>query len=107
VAEEKDKKAKKKELTTVQRRKLSPRKRVRQNVKRNARNRARKEEIKIKTKAFAAALAKGDVADAEQKLREATATLMSVGTKSTMHRKTAARKRSRLALRLNAAKAKA
>lgn len=106
MAEEKDKKAKK-ELTKVQRRKLSPRKRIRQNIKRNARNRARKEEVKIKTKAFAAALAKGDVADAEQKLRDATATLMSVATKSTMHRKTAARKRSRLALRLNAAKAKA
>jgi small subunit ribosomal protein S20 len=107
VAEEKKDKKAKKELTTVQRRKLSPRKRVRQNVKRNARNRARKEEIKIKTKAFAAALASGNVADAEGKLREVTATLMSVGTKSTMHRKTAARKRSRLALRLNAAKAKA
>lgn len=109
MADEETKKKEKKDprtsLTHQQRRKLSPRKRERQNEKRNARNRARKEEIKIETKAFTAALAKGDAPAAEKAYRELSSTLDRVKFKSTMHKNTASRRRSRLAKRLNALKA--
>ena len=104
-AEGDKKKKAKKELTHQQRRKLSPRKRERQNATRNARNRARKEEIKLELKAFTAAVTKGDAAGAEKAFREVVSTMDRVKLKSTMHRNTAARKSSRLAKRLNALKA--
>jgi small subunit ribosomal protein S20 len=99
-----DKKAKKKEMTPQQRRKLSPEKRERQNEKRNARNRARKEDLKIKTKAFQTAVASGDVTAAEKALTGVVKKLDRVKFKSTVHKNTAARRRSRLTKRLNALK---
>jgi small subunit ribosomal protein S20 len=81
---------------------LSAKKRVRQNAKRRARNRARKELIKDQVKAFNAALAGGDLNKAEQELRKATQRLDRVAAKGTIHKKTAARRRSRLTLKLNA-----
>jgi small subunit ribosomal protein S20 len=84
---------------------LSAKKRVRQNIKRRARNRARKELIKDQVKSFTAALGSGDFAKAETELRAATRRLDKVAAKNTIHKNTAARKRSRLARRLNAAKA--
>jgi small subunit ribosomal protein S20 len=86
---------------------LSAKKRIRQNEKRRARNRARKDVIKNETKAFNAALVKGDVTVASKALNELVSTLDRVKTKSTLHRNTAARRRSRLAKKLNALKAKA
>jgi small subunit ribosomal protein S20 len=105
VADEEKKKKEKKVLTAVQRRKLSPRKRERQNEKRNARNRARKEDLKSKTKAFAAAIASGNVGEAEKSLKAVVQKLDRVKFKSTVHKNTAARKRSRLTKKLNALKA--
>lgn len=84
---------------------LSAKKRVRQNEKRNARNRARKEQIKIQVKSFAAALHGGDMAQAETELRKAVSKLDKVAAKNTIHKNTAARRRSRLTKKLNAAKA--
>lgn len=84
---------------------LSAKKRVRQAAKRAARNRARRQKIKVETKAFNAAVAGNDVAKAEEAFRTVVSTMMRVSGKSTMHRKTAARRRSKLARRLNALKA--
>ena len=84
---------------------ISAKKRVRQNLKRRARNRWRKEQLKEQVKSFSAALAGGDLAKAEQELRATTQKLDRIATKGTIHKNTAARKRSRLTKRLNAAKA--
>ncbi len=86
---------------------LSAKKRVRQNLKRRARNRARKEVIKDQVKGFSTAIVGGDFAKAETELRKVTQKLDRVAGKGTIHKNTAARKRSRLTLQLNAAKAKA
>jgi small subunit ribosomal protein S20 len=85
---------------------LSAKKRVRQNLKRRARNRARKEQIKESVKGFTAALATGKLDVAETEYRKASQKLDRVAGKGTIHKNTAARKRSRLAKRLNAARAK-
>ena len=86
---------------------LSAKKRVRQNLKRRARNRARKEMIKDQVKAFSSAVTGGDFGKAETELRKVTQRLDRVAGKGTIHKNTAARKRSRLTRQLNAAKAKA
>jgi small subunit ribosomal protein S20 len=85
---------------------LSAKKRVRQNAKRNARNKARKELLKNETKAFNAAVIKGDVDAASKALNQLVSSLDRIKTKSTLHRNTAARRRSRLTKKLNALKSK-
>ena len=84
---------------------LSAKKRVRQSLKRRARNRARKDQIKEQVKAFTAALASGDAKKAEAEYRKVSQRLDRVASKHTIHKNTAARRRSRLAKRLNAMKA--
>ncbi len=86
---------------------LSAKKRVRQNIAARARNRARKAQIRTEVKTFDAALTAGDFAKAEQQLRKVAQRLDRVASKNTIHKNAAARRRSRLARRLNAAKAKA
>lgn len=86
---------------------LSAKKRIRQNVKARARNRARKEQIKLQTKSFTAALGKGDSAAAVTEFQKLSSRLDKVASKNTIHKNAAARKKSRLAKRLNALKAKA
>ena len=81
---------------------LSAKKRIRQNIKARARNRARKDQIKLQTKSFLSALHAGDVAKAETELRKTVQRLDRVASKHTIHKNTAARKRSRLTKRLNA-----
>jgi small subunit ribosomal protein S20 len=83
---------------------LSAKKRVRQNLKRRAQNRARKVVIKEQVKSFTAAMASGDLAKAATELNKATSALDRVAVKGTIHRKAASRKRSRLTKQLNAAK---
>jgi small subunit ribosomal protein S20 len=85
---------------------LSAKKRVRQNTKRKMINRARKSRIKTLTKRFEAALAGGDVKAASEQYKLVVKKLDKTAATSTMHKKTAARKKSRLARRLNALKAK-
>jgi small subunit ribosomal protein S20 len=70
-------------------------------------NRARKSRVKKQIKRFEAALAGGDAATAAEQFRLAAQRLDKVASTSTMHKRTAARKKSRLAKRLNALKAKA
>jgi small subunit ribosomal protein S20 len=84
---------------------LSAKKRVRQTLKRRARNRARKDTIKDQTKTFVAAITAGDFGKAETELRKTVKRLDQVASKNTIHKNTAARRRSRLTKRLNAAKA--
>ena len=84
---------------------LSAKKRIRQNIKRRARNRARKAELKEDIKGFSAALTHGDFKKAEAELGKVSSRLDRVAAKGTIHKNTAARKRSRLARRLNAARA--
>ena len=83
---------------------LSAKKRIRQNEKNKARNKARKVAIKDQTKLFSAALTGGDVATAEGELNKLTRQLDRTAAKHTIHKKAASRKRSRLTKRLNAVK---
>ena len=84
---------------------LSAKKRIRQTAKRNARNRARKAQIKDAVKGFTAAVTAGDFDQAEQALRTASSRLDRIADRGTIHKNAAARRRSRLAKQLNAAKA--
>ncbi|MGA2172856.1 MAG: 30S ribosomal protein S20 [Sedimentisphaerales bacterium] len=86
---------------------LSAKKRVRQNIQRKMINRSRKSKVKTQIKRFETALAGGDFKAASEQFRLAVKRLDQVSSTSTMHKKTAARKKSRLAKRLNALKTKA
>ena len=86
---------------------LSAKKRVRQSENRRMINRARKSRVKTQIKKFEAALAGGDAKAAAEQYRNTVKLLDQVSSTSTMHKKTAARKKSRLAKRLNALLAKA
>ena len=86
---------------------LSAKKRVRQSIKRRARNRHRKELIKDGVKSYTAAVAGGALDKAATLLNEAVKRLDKVAAKGTIHKNTAARRRSRLTKRLNAARATA
>jgi small subunit ribosomal protein S20 len=84
---------------------LSAKKRVRQNEKRRARNRFRKDLIKGEVKAFTAALTTGSLDKAAEALKSTVSRLDKIAAKHTIHKNTAARRRSRLTKRLNAARA--
>ena len=81
---------------------LSAKKRIRQSIKRRARNRSRKEAIKIQVKDFMTAIGGQDVAKAKEEFRKTVQRLDKTAAKHTIHKNTASRKRSRLARRLNA-----
>jgi small subunit ribosomal protein S20 len=85
---------------------LSAKKRVRQNEKARATNRARKSQVKTQIKRFEDALSRGDAEAATEQYRLIAGKLDKTAATSTMHKKTAARKKSRLAKRLNNLKAK-
>jgi small subunit ribosomal protein S20 len=86
-------------------RSLSSQKRQRQNVKRAARNKARKSVIKTKVRKVRDAIQARDAATSETALREAVKILDRSANGQTIHRNTAARRKSRLAKQLNALKA--
>ncbi len=85
---------------------LSAKKRVKQNAKRKAINRARKSQVKTQIKHFEAALSSGDVETANEQHRLVASKLDKTASTGTMHKRTAARKKSRLAKQLNGLKAK-
>ena len=85
---------------------LSAKKRVRQNDKRRTINRARKSQVKTQVKRLETALEAGNVEAATAELKATVKKLDKVAATSTMHKKTAARKKSRLTKKLNALKAK-
>lgn len=81
---------------------LSANKRVRQTVKRRERNRDRKREIRLELKTITAAIAGGDKAAATAELKKAQQVIDRVATRGTIHPNTAARRKSKLARRVNA-----
>lgn len=85
---------------------LSAKKRIRQNVKKRGTNRSRKSQVKTQIKHFEGALDTGDIAAAEEQFRLTVQKVDKVASTSAMHKKTAARKKSRMAKKLNALKAK-
>jgi len=85
---------------------LSAKKRVRQNAKKRIINRARKSQIKTQIKHFEEALSSGDVEATNGQYRLVARKLDKTAATSAMHKNTAARKKSRLANKLNALKAK-
>lgn len=86
-------------------RSLQSRKRMRQNAKRQLRNKTRKTVLKSQTRKMTDVLATGDKAASDKQFRALTKLLDQTAAKGTIHRKTAARRKSRLARRLNALKA--
>lgn len=85
---------------------LSAKKRVRQNVKRRALNRVRKSQVKRQIKDFGEALSSGGVEAASEQYRLVVKKLDKTAGTSTMHKRTAARKKSRLARHLNSLRGK-
>ena len=86
---------------------LSAKKRVRQSVKRRLLNRDRKREIRLELKKVQAAIAGGDKAAAVTELKAVQVVLDRIATRGTIHPNTAARRKSRLAKKINALAAKA
>ncbi|MBS3735350.1 MAG: 30S ribosomal protein S20 [Phycisphaerae bacterium] len=82
---------------------LSAKKRIRQNAKRRSRNRRRKDQIKDAVRGFEQALTAGDHDQAAEQLQVCYRKLDQVAAKGTIHKNTAARKKSRLARRLSRA----
>ena len=85
---------------------LSAKKRVKQNAKHRAINRNRKSQVKKQIKQFEDTLTKGDIAAAGEQYKLTAQKLDKTAATSTMHKKTVARKKSRLAKKLNALKTK-
>ena len=85
---------------------LQAKKRAKQNIKSRTTNRARKSQIKTQIKHFETAISNGDAEAASKQYKLVAKKLDKTAATSTMHKKTAARKKSRLAKKLNALKAK-
>lgn len=80
----------------------SAEKRLRQTEKRTAINRSRMSRVRTFVKKVELAIASGDKAAAQSALQQAQPELHRAITKGVMHKNTASRKLSRLALRINA-----
>ena len=79
----------------------SANKRLRQNVKARSVNRWRRGRVKSTVKSFEDAVAAGDLSRAQETYRETTKILDQIAAKGTIHKNTAARRKSRLARQLN------
>jgi small subunit ribosomal protein S20 len=82
---------------------LSAKKRIRQNLKRRGQNRWRKRQVKEAERAFDEALRAGDTDKAAEQLKLVYKRLDQVAAKGTIHKNAAARRKSRLAKRLQQA----
>ena len=80
---------------------LSAKKRIRQNAKRREQNRARKSALKTDVRKLTDAIHDKKVDEARQLFRTVTKRIDQTAAKGTMHRNTAARRKSRLARRVN------
>jgi small subunit ribosomal protein S20 len=86
----------------------SAKKRMRQTVKRTARNRVRKEKLKKAVKSYRSVLATGEAQAIGEELKKVTKAIDKAKVKGILHKNTASRRKSRLAKaanRLAAAKA--
>ena len=84
---------------------LQAKKRIRQNEKRNARNRWRKDRVKTAVRAFDEAIEEGNLDEAQKLYNEASSVLAKVASTPALHKNVARRRRSQLAIKLNKAKA--
>ena len=85
---------------------LSAKKRVRQNAKLRLQNRDRKREIRLELKKIQSVIAAGDKKAAVEELKTAQKTIDRISVRGGIHKKTAARRKSRLARQINALAAK-
>ena len=85
-------------------RSLSSQKRLRQNARRAARNQARKTSLKTTVRRVSEAISARDVNTAQAAYIQTVALLDRSANRGTIHPNTAARRKSRLAKRLNAIK---
>lgn len=79
----------------------SGKKRIRQNVVQRLRNRSHKSMLKTQIKKLTSSLENKDIEEAEKQLSLAAKGLDKLAAKNIIHKKTASRKKSRLAIRLN------
>ena len=79
---------------------LSAEKRIRQNAKHRARNRWRKDQVKLTVRKFEETIHTGDKAKTAEQLKAVFKTLDKVAAKGTIHKNAASRKKSRLAKRM-------
>lgn len=86
---------------------LSSKKRHRQNIKRRALNRSRTSTLRTKLRRCREAFLRGTVEEAEETCRVAFRALDREANRRTIHRNEAARRKSRMAQRLNAMRAQA
>lgn len=84
---------------------LSSKKRIRQNAKRRDRNRARASALKSQLRRARTALSGGDANAASEAVAASVRLLDRLSTKGTIHPNAAARRKSKLARKLNALKA--
>ena len=83
----------------------SAKKRLRQNAKRNLRNRSYRSALKTQIKDFLGIAKAGKAQTTEEELRLTAKTLDKAVAKGILHKKTASRKKSRFARKLNKIKA--
>lgn len=83
---------------------ISAKKRIRQNQKRNALNRWRKDRVKSAVREFESAVAAGKFDEAQKLMNQAASVIDKVASTPALHKNTAARRRSRLARKLNASR---
>ena len=81
----------------------SAKKRVRQNLKRQLRNRRRKESVKRAVREFTDTIDQGNIPAAAAALKQAYKKIDQTAAKGTIHKNTAARRKSTLAKQLNSA----
>ena len=81
---------------------LSAKQRIRQNAKRRARNRARKNQIRLAVRSFDETIRSGDAGKSADALKSAIKKIDQIAAKGTIHKNTASRKKSQLQKRLNA-----
>ena len=84
----------------------SARKRLKQSIVRNTRNRAAKSSIRTEYKKVLAAVSAGDVEKAETELRSAAKLVDKTAAKNIIHRNAAARLKSRLSAKVRKLKGK-
>ena len=85
---------------------LSAKKRIRQNIAAKARNTARRSALKTQIRKFEDAIRADDFAKAETQFRLVTKKLDQTAATSVLHKNAAARKKARLARKLNALRPK-
>lgn len=81
----------------------SAKKSIKQDERNRVRNRARRSAVKTETRKFLDAIHEGNLQAAQELFVRVTKKIDQMASKSTLHRNTAARNKSQLARRLNAA----